>query len=556
MSPLAVTVGLLVALSDIISRVVGHRGKLLPRFPNKDRARIEQGKSAQKRKVILISGSTPVAMALARDFAKLGHRVIISDQEAVSRVNRARYSRGVSDFVPYEKYERSRFGSRLREGAAYPEKVLRLTILLKADIWIPCEDWSSDENKMQAAGVIRLHRPECEVLFPGPDALNLSWDPASLSKFVTSLDSIIKTPSYNIVHSRGQIHSMLGSKDSKRSLLLTGPLPQDSFSDEVGFVKGHQWRDSGYSEYSFTTASASEDYLVESRPSSRASLADLQIYRHDEPQKSFKLPLDSLDKTYDLLASVPINSSSLWSASEVLVGKPCVVHALVEANTIRAFMALMHPTSAQYPASLGDPSPFEQSSIRPLSPLDSSSSLFVAFKQFTELFVARLPSHAAASLTLHFILTSKPADFGVELRPWIVDCKFAIPTSFLTVPAASTTWASSIIRLGNKASAKRTTAVPLIRTNRATGVYSFPATIIQQCIATTWLFLTLRMPFTDLMRSWRHFIDKVLYWHEELWDFRDPAPFIWFWTVEKPILTAMDFIWRLLQVLRLSSVEV
>jgi hypothetical protein len=541
LSPLAFTIGLLVAMSDAISRVVGHRGKLLPRLPSRKRgsAYIEE-KPIPRRKIVLISGATPVGLALARGFTNAGHRVVIVDQEAAWRLSKARYSRGVSDFVAYDQYVRSRFGKILREAAPYPEQMMRLANLKKADIWVPCEDWSTDEEKMQAAGVIRLHRPDCLVLFPGPESLDLSWDRVTFSKFITSLDSTIKTPASNIVRSRGQIHSLLGAKESKRSLLVTGPLPRDALDENDEFVKGHRWRDSGYSEYSSTTANAFEDYENED----------------EQTQRSYKLPLETLDKTYDLLTSIPISPVSPWNVSEIVFGKPCIVHALVEETSIRAFTALMQPIGTQFPTPFGDVSPFtEQPTTRKLSPIDPASSLFVAFKSFTQLFVSKLPGHSSSHLTLHFILTSKPTDFGVELRPWVVDCKFNFPTSLQAIPDATATWASSIARLGQKVSSKRSATSPGIASTHVTGVYSFPAAFFQQSFISTWLFLTWRLSFANLLRSWRDFSERVFYWREELWDKKDPVPFIWFWAVERPIIAVIDVLWRILLTLRLVSAD-
>jgi hypothetical protein len=543
LSPLAFTIGLLVAMSDAISRVVGHRGKLLPRLPVRRKGSapyVESERHRPTRKTILISGATPVALALARGFAKAGHRVVIVDQEAARGLSKARYSSGVSDFVAYDKYERSKFGRRLKEAVPYPEKMMQLALSKKADIWIPCENWSTDEEKMQATGVIRLHRPDCLVLFPGPESLDLSWDRVTFAKFVSSLESTIKSPASTVVRSRGQIHSLLGSKDSKRSVLLTGPLPRDALDENDEFIKGHRWRDSGYSEYSSITANTFEDAEGE----------------ESDEQRSYKLPLETLDKTYDLLTSIPISPVSPWSVSDVISGKPCTIHAIVEDNSIRSFTAFMQPLTTQFPPYFGDSSPFdEHSNLKSISSLDPGSPLFVTFKNFTELFVSKLPGHSSAHLTLDFILTSKPTDFGVELRPWVVDCKFTFPASLLAVRDATNIWAFSIARLGQKISPKRPATTPGATSTRITGVYSLPAAFFQMCFVSTWLFVTWRLSLPHLLRSWREFVERVLYWREELWDSKDPGPFIWFWTVERPIIAVLDLCWRILLTLRLVSAE-
>jgi hypothetical protein len=549
LAPLSITLGILVAVSDAVSRVVGHRGKLIPRLQGRYKELRKNGAALGTtdpsaavvveprgpKMTVLISGSNALALAMARELSAAGHRVVLSDLEQLRLLNRGRYSRGVSEFVRMQKYEDKawRIFTKKSEELNYPERMLSLVQAKRPNIWIPCDDSVTDEEMMQAAGIVKMHLPSCSVYYPGPEALNLSWNQEAFMQFIESLDSKIKAPSSTMVSTRGEVHRMIGSASTHRPLVLSGPLarsPSDS-----SFTKGHhRWRDSGFSE-----------------PSSLDGATDVD---EQELEKSYHLPLESLDKTYDLLATIPISPVSPWKASDIVVGKPCTVHALIANNTMRAFTAYLGVAKVTVPESDGESFSFDDPAVtNPIFPLDQASPLLSTLQSFTSGLITKLPGYVSGTITLRFVLAEKPLPVGVELRPWVIQCEFGTPKALLAIPGATTSWALSIAKPFVRQSPRKSRWAYEVAHGRSTGVYSLPGEFFASVIVPIWLFVIRETHLPDVLRAWRVFMDKVMFWREELWDSNDPGPFLWYWIVERPVIAFVDLVWRILTTLQIVS---
>ncbi|KAF2665952.1 hypothetical protein BT63DRAFT_427739 [Microthyrium microscopicum] len=547
LAPLSITLGLLVALSDAVSRVVGHRGKLLPRLNAQSSNRRLNGRpqppsqSVETTAIleqprgpkynVLITGSTPLALAMAREFTKNGHRVTVSDHETVRRVNRARYSRGVSSFLPMKKvdtYAWPLFG-RSTQTLSFPEQMLLVVKAKQPNIWLPCDDSITEEEMMQAVGVIKSRYPEISVYSPGPEALNLSWDSTEFTQYVESLDLTIRTPRSSIVMSRGEVHRMIGSPGRTKSVHLTGPVSNNGTPEP--FVKGHRWRDSGYSEGSSTDG--------------KDSLESSQL------EKSFHLPLENLSKTYDLLSSLSINSVSPWKASSVVIGRPCIVHALIVENSMRAFTAYLGSNKITYPATEDSES---DSFADTINPMDQDSPLVSTLQQFSKGFISKLPGYVSGTISLRFILVETSTSFGLEVRPCIIQCQFGLPKALLGIPDAAPTWALGMAKPCVRMK-QRQASIPKqeITSGINTGVYSLPGAFFFLFLRSIFGFVTFQLCTSDVLCQWRVFVDKVMYWREELWDSEDPGPFFWFWIVEQPIVAFLELLSRILRTFRIMA---
>jgi hypothetical protein len=516
LAPISIFLGILVTFSNSVSRVVGHRGKLLPLLDQQRRKRI-----ASSRERILISGSSSPALNLARALHSLGYVVLLTDYERIPLLHHARCSRAIAEFIPFPRKE-SFWNSMKRPKETIPstfsEHVVEIIRSRNIGLWLPCGAPAAGKQTSLAREAV-LSSTNCQVLYPSSEIAQLAENNFAFANYVDGLNSAIKVPGTFEVTTRGEVHKLLGAPPHRRKFSLSEALPSPR-KKRVCFeepVKESHWRDSGFSES-----------YPDSPPSERERETD---YSRD----SIRLPLNTADDTYGLLASIPISSEAPRIVSEIVEGKHCGVAALIMDGRLVAFAAYRLADVLTYsrPRSLKDELPQVPAYELPLRVLSPSSPLNFALKEFTETFVSSLSGKTCASLRLRFVLSETGSKYGAERRLWTIGCNFKQPPYLTTSSIAAGRWATSLVRASKKGTDVNISALDV--TTRRTGIYSFPTDLYSLLLLPILKLLVFQQSLAGVAKSSEVFLEHVTYWNEALFDWKDLGPWIWMWLVQVPI---------------------
>lgn len=523
LAPLAVALGLLVSCANAASRVLGHRGPLLSRFKSTNAslrsrksviARSSKNLQIQPRKIprVLITGSGPLALAIARALKQRGSYVVVCDAEKVVGGNRMRYSRAVGEFISLDQFDlwnsigfRKRFKSKLNT-AEFLQYILRSR---KIDAWIPLGGAVRKED------VIKVRKStddsDCRVLYPTAGDAQSALDRQELESFVASLNTGIKTPTAIQVNTRGEIHRLLAGSLGHRKYALVAIKPTSSRYQP-------QWRDSGFSE-----------------PSHAVAVKDTQRTSDSNQQSTYVVPLESLDKTYDFLATVSVTPQNPWLVSEILVGKICQTFCMIQDGKMQAYTALISSHIVVYPgvslAHIGANAEYRPPCVEPV-PVSQNSALNKALAAFTETYIAALERSTTGPLQLTFLLEEKQAPYGSEGHLWAVACNFEIPAAVLPWDDSIKDISTSILRQSQTSELTLTAKV-----NTVPQLYSLPSDMLSYLLVPILQLLTFQINFATLTSNIYTLITHILYYKEELFDLKDPAPWLWYWLVEQPLYT-------------------
>jgi hypothetical protein len=522
LAPISIILVILISLSNAVSRVLGHRGSLLPRRPitnkrgNNISPRTDPSlnvRTNNTKRVLLITGSGPLALAYAKLFWERGWAVVVCDEERIPCFNRTRYSRAIKEFVPLGSYGFDKllgWRQSVGVGGDVPGDLVKLVRARNIDIWIPLESSLTAQDYVEAKALVSSET-QCRVLGVFEDVAVLATDQNELELAVKATAGAIQAPKSIAINTRGEVHRLLGGVlGSRRYLLRRTP----AFSEQNQPRSNEaRWRDSGFSEPPF-----------------------LNSENKDEPpedlETSYVLPLESMDKTYELLASISVSSKRPWLVTAILNGKHCQANCLVIDGELRAFSGFTSSSFVSYPsesAHVGRPI---------LVPVDDNSALFDSMRSFTESFISTLPRSISSPINLDFLLEEKQLPFGAAGHLWILSCSFDFSTSVLPFDDALSAVVDGIT--GSVAQNTQASVADPVRS-----VYSLPSDIIQLFIFPILQFVTFQSSLTTLLKPFHELSTHLLFWREELFDWKDPAPFLWFWIIEQPVYTVLRLLSRL-----------
>lgn len=536
LAPVSVILGAFITIGNAVSRVLGHRGSLLPRS---SRSAWTQKLSVQSKRRVLVTGSGPLALAFARALRRNGNYVVVTDAERVPFLNRLRYSRAVAEFVPFE---RGSLGNWIRWKPQSSPKfdlarhILRLIRSKKLDIWVILDSSLNHQSLLEARDLI-TSETNCVAFYPPRGVAILSTDLDELAHKTTTLPMAIKPPMAVHVHTRGEIHTILGGVlGIQRFLLSSATVPKENGSQSNG---RRRWRDSGFSEPDLI------DLMDDINDSA---------HQNSDGKMSYVLPLESMDATYEFLTRINISSKHPWSISEILKGRAYYANCLISDGKLKVFTVLMSQAVVTYPTKYNETDRQSVTSFQPsnLVPVDSSSAIHLSIRSFTQSFIESLPTSISSPLNFKFLLEEKSVEYGSASRLWCLSCNFDFPKFLLPWDIAVTNYAKNIAPLQytrNKETSLELNNSPIPR------IYSLPHDILQHLIIPILQFLTFRSTVTAILKSFNEFFTHLLYWKEELFDMGDPAPWLWFWIVEQPVHAAMRLLTLIVQGLRQRGLE-
>ena len=534
LAPVSVILGVLITIANAVSRVLGHRGSLLPRPSRLGR---KQKLLLQSRRRVLVTGSGPLALALARALRRNGNYVVVTDAETVPFLNRLRYSRVVGEFVPFEKFSLGkwiRWNPNSSPKFDLAQHLLRLIRVKKIDTWVILDSSLDQQSLLEARDVI-VSETDCVPFYPPKDVAVLSTDFDEFIRKMTATPVAIKPPMAVHVNTRGEIHKILGGVVGPHRYLLNTA----TVSKENGIQSNHRrrWRDSGFSE---PDSLALMDEANDNSP------------RSSDEEMPYVLPLESMDTTYDFLTGLDISPKHPWLVSEILQGRHYYANCLISGGELKAFTVFMSSSIATYPTEDTETDPQHVASFQPsdLVPVDAHSAIHLSIRSFTKSFIESLPLSTSSPLNFKFLLEEKSVEYGSASRLWCLSCNFDFPKALLPWDIAIKNYADSISPSGYP----RTKETPLeLNNDPIPRIYSLPVDVLQLLIIPTLQLLVLHSSVTQILRSFNEFFTHLLCWKEELFDMRDPAPWLWFWIVEQPVHAVLRLFTLVVQHLRQRS---
>jgi hypothetical protein len=520
--PLTAVVGITIAFWFTVIHISGTTKWDLSSFSKYRPSQLLRGSPAKRKQKlrVLITGSGPLALAFARQFWRKGAYVLISDVEPVPYLNRLRYSRATGDFIPYNNRTILQWlglKTSLEPMFKSAGHILNLVRTKKVDLWLPLEAFVQDEEFELACDLVEFET-QCKVLYPPKEVAALATDSAKFDNFVQSLSAQVKRPKATRVNSRNDIHYLLGGAPTDQKFMLSPIIKETSKEPHRS-----RWRDSGFSEPDYWNVvngseSPTETFIA--------------------PQIPHILPLDSMDKTYELLTKVDISVQHPWVAADVVTGKIMQASSVVVDGQLKDIAIFSSSKQCQYPNNNQLPE-----LISP-EPLDPSSVLHKALKGFTSAFVASLPSSISSPLNLVFLLQEKSVSYGFEERLWIVSCNFDTSDALFPFDNSISSFVDCIMF---KSLTRKPT--PLSK-EPVLGPYSFPTILWSSILLPLLSFLAFQISFEDLLGHLHDFSSQTLFGKEYLFEYYDPLPWIWCWFFEQPILLTLYYISNLYQAIR------
>jgi hypothetical protein len=471
-----------------------------------------------KRRILITSDDETTTFAFARLAHSAGHDVFVVDKEQLFLQNPLRYSNAVSKFIGIQgpRPSFSRFEAETAKllslipfltvsvtrrdinSKTLPHVVFRLIRDENISLWIPCESRDDSRPIFLAKGQVRA-QTTCSIFSPTLDVTKLSNDYRAFSQHVAQLGTIIECPQTTTVTSRTSIHNILADAPKGQKFKLEKEVNR---------------RHSGYSG---TTLDGEDQRPIESGDDSRI------------------VPRGSPNDTYSFVATLPVSRDEPWNMTEQLDGFPLTVSALVMNSGARAFIARV--SSERETTWIGRENSFSDAANWDF--VDPHSAMGENLLEFTRGFAAHLPGHTNTHLNLHFILSEIATPTGVAQKIHAMTCDFkASPLLAQLVHAAKP---ANISRLFSG----ETETMLFPKANqlgeRQTGIYSFPAALLDLAIIPVLKCILLRASLTEVLKSLAMFLDRVAYWQEEVFDRSDPWPWIWRWFVEVPVMTIIGW---------------
>lgn len=496
-------------------------------------------------KRILVTGNTTACiLAMARALQAAGHQVYVVDNERAPFSSPLRTSNAVAKFVGIPtggsassvtaiQIRFFHFGSIVNSSFDISQKqplatllatILQLIETQKMDLWIPIQE-NGLQTVLQTKKIV-TKRSSCQIYGPDSEVTRLSQDRGLFSEHVERLEHDIRYPSPVTIRSRTELHRILSRNLAGQKYILE--------------------------------KTALQIKLPPLPPAPRKIEADLNSRVYETPKdvpvdQRHILPQSSLNETYSLVAGLMISREQPWSMHRLVEGRPVYVSALVINNTVSTFTASISPQATAFSSvdlskngtGLLQAWRNRQSWQRPdrARLLDPKSTTAQMLLDFTEKFSHQLPTSTNAQLNLRFILTECATSGGVVQRIWATGCDFEI-SPLLIQQALICGQLSSVGAAYGCALNGGPTLLPATSTifeDRDTlAIYSLPVTAYQNLFLPIVTVILVQAPLEAILTGLAVFVSHIAFGREELFDGKDPLPWVWRWLVQLPLEVSAD----------------
>ncbi|TLD39161.1 hypothetical protein E2P81_ATG00148 [Venturia nashicola] len=495
-----------------------------------------------RKRILVTGGNTASILGMARALEAAGHEVYVIDYEPAPFSSPLRSSNSIAKFVGLPTGNlasnvtaiQTRFfhlGSIINISFDISRKLPLTTILAtiqqlieskKLELWIPIQE-SGLQTVLQTRKIVTKHS-SCQIYGPDTEVTRLSQDQDLFSQHLEQLEHDVRYPSPVVVRSRAEVHRLLYRNPTGQKYILEKkalPLPPP--------VAGK----------------------IEVDLDSRV----YQMPKNLPVDQQYALPQLSLNETFSLVAALPISREQPWLMHQVVEGRPVNVSALIINNTVSTFTASISSQTTTFSSvhrsrnsrglthvwwHRGDWQQYDHA--RPLDPKSATAQMLL---DFAERFSSQLPTSTNAQLNLHFILTESAAPGGVVQRIWATGCDFEI--SPLLIQQALTY--GQVKSVGAAYGCALNGGPTLLSKSSATfedrdtpTTYSLPATAYQNLFQPVVAVILFQAPLKAILIGVAVFLNQIAFGREELFDGKDPLPWVWRWFVQLPFEVSAETI--------------
>ncbi|KIW22373.1 uncharacterized protein PV07_12263 [Cladophialophora immunda] len=436
--------------------------------------RLKRVPGFRSRTIFITGVNTPHGLRLARAFHSTGHKVVGADYEPDAFPIHVRFSNALSRF--YRLPPKSDHSHQV----AYIACLVRIIEQENAELWINCTTSADPSTEAQARSVIEQNN-KCQCF-----ALRVNDVPY----FATREAFLLYTASQGLpipetyhVKSRDEVHNVLNKARGRRKYLL------------------HSLDQNGDHANSTRTV----------------------------------LPRRTLSQTYNTVSQMAITSTVPWKLEQDVNGlERYHTFAIIVRGSLRAFAAsrptylgcyqLVEPKSALSMSMLRFVHTFARNQGH-----DFTTHLGIDFcveEQVTESGVAQIilpvqvcvQAQAAAQLF-------QGLGGSVQLTRAYLECLTENELSVgkqITKPAPAVT----------QHTLQDDVAMPDSTTS---GTYCFGQDLLQLCFGPLLSMITLRIGIIDCTQQLIRFFNHLVFWEDDLYNFRDPVPFWWSYQVYIPL---------------------
>ncbi|KAF2843028.1 hypothetical protein M501DRAFT_53698 [Patellaria atrata CBS 101060] len=563
----------------VLSSVQRIRHTLSTRTSNPSQTHEQNG-----RKQVVVTGSPTTIIPFARLFQSAGYRIVIAEYTKAKfwRLQSAAWlSRSIAKVVflgdktvsssaltvshgDIVEFENGNIPASSMRGFDDNREVgdisnlLTVIEFLGATFYLPLEPLPP--SSLVKARQYMEERNSCHILYPPSNATSLFVDPTKFMKFVTGLSEPgITTPETRLVKSRGELHSTL-------------------HSDLVGRKPGAKQREYTLCQWN-SLSNRSRESVVEKDAKEGGVVPIWDMYRDrnnsvtqstangpGQDSAMITIPLESMNSTYQLIASLPISASSPWILRECIDGKAFNAHSLVYNSQLQVFTvtddndAFLPPSNPLHNAMRS----FTEIFIAKISPQDSThpgrdTESGIHHHQHRALGDLKCLSSTAPLLyflSIHFLAESRSTQTGSSTCLYAIDCT-PVPSTALAFYLLSHSIepqrtesngaeGSSASEISSTAMARNINETPSLTESSVTpkikGVYSFPTSLSALVISplVNLLLHPSMSNFVVLVQGVTDLFDRLFFYKEELFDCDDVWVWAWWWHVVVPFTSLLE----------------
>jgi hypothetical protein len=507
---------------------------------------------------ILITGSSPAAISLARALREAGNEILVADYTRSRLPPAARFSNAFSSFhnlYKLRKWQRARktvvmntLGIRIElslpnlySGKPHPKSAFTqdITTLIqreKPDLWIPCASCRPEITSTEIVRAVESvqQRALCNILQADEDTTEMLTDESAFTEYVEQLETGIRVPDSRTVISRDEVHRVLVA--CPESIWELEDLSQSAASSETAHDDDPSQPDgSDKRRWTWPIPPKPQTKILDETDS--MEMKNLGMISSGR----VTLPLHSKDATYNYIASMMITPDHPWTMREIVTGQHITAHFLVVRNQLRSVVASL----PQEHLVLG----MEDAELVP-----STSLLHKPISLFAEAFAASLPEQTSSFFSLRFVVAGTATTMGTINTLFPTSCFVGVHPSAPTLSLSSPDHGQSFVRAVADAANSRLSytrekkkraetsvvlipAITKVHTSAgARGVYSFYPSLLSLVILPFLNILTRTGSIKESHESILIFVERLLMWQEELFTIKDPWPWWWEWHVRLPVM--------------------
>jgi hypothetical protein len=228
------------------------------------------------------------------------------------------------------------------------------------------------------------------------------------------------------------------------------------------------------------------------------------------------LPLSSSEETQAHLSQIKPSVSKPFVLQQFIYGSEYCTHSVVVGGVIALFIAcpsselLMH--------------------YKALSP---TSAVFRAMQRYSQIYAEKM-GEVTGQFSIDFILGEDNSEPDLMSRLYPIECNPRAHTAVVFFEQESESMVLAYLRAFNQKRNDPKEHIAVINQPSTKGYYWIGHDIITRLVIPLSLTLTRRADLASLVRSWKEFLEHVIYWKDGTYEVWDPWPFWCLYSVYWP----------------------